>query len=75
MLKQFGRTTCPRCESGLVHEFDTSVTYSPAEDQSNEDQHWLCPNCGLSRPVVYRVERGSQRRNAGLGALSRFNLL
>ena len=70
MLKHFGRLSCPRCATDLVHEFDLASDWVLPGDQTRVDQHWLCPNCGFSRPVVYAVER--QRRAAPSdGALTR----
>jgi len=69
MLRPFGKSNCPRCETELVHEFEIADTWQLAADESG-DQRWMCRNCGFSRPVVYEVEREGRRRVQS-GLLSR----
>ena len=55
MLKHFGSLSCPRCTSTLV--YNTEPASNRALPDYEDDQRWLCPACGYSRPVVYSVER------------------
>ena len=68
MLKYFGRLTCPRCATGLVYELDIACRVLPG-DLPADDQRWLCPNCGFSRPIVYAIER---EQMAAVASGSRF---
>ena len=61
MLKHFGSMSCPSCTTSLVYSSD-SMSGGLPDDQS-DDQRWLCPDCGYSRPVVYSVVR--ERRGTG----------
>lgn len=66
MLRKFGSALCPRCGISLVHQYDFAGDWIlPGEDEV-EDQRWICPDCGLSRPVIYSVDRRASSRPAGL---------
>lgn len=72
MLHQFGTATCPRCTTRLVHEYDLANDWVLPADLVGTDQRWICPGCGYSRPVTYRVDRVSSRPetpgNSSLGS-------
>jgi hypothetical protein len=57
MLHHFGSSTCPKCATRLVHEYDLANDWVLPSDGVSADQRWLCPGCGYSRPVTYVVER------------------
>ncbi len=56
MLRPFGSSSCPRCDTSLI-----STSGLQVGDDAYRDSHWLCPSCGYSRPVVYSVERTTRR--------------
>jgi transposase-like protein len=64
MLKHFGSLTCPRCETDLVHESELSGDWVLPVFPADDDQRWICPQCGFNRPVVYSVERTRGMANA-----------
>jgi hypothetical protein len=44
-----------------VHEFDLANDWVLPSDQVGTDQRWICPGCGYSRPVTYKVDRPSMQ--------------
>ena len=72
MLSQFGRSSCPHCETRLVHEFDLANDWvMPVAQGEQPDQSWLCPSCGYRHPVVYSVDRPVRPVDATLTGLER----
>ena len=57
MLHHFGPSTCPKCTTRLVHEYDLANDRVLPTDQDSRDLRWLCRSCGYSRPVTYLVDR------------------
>ena len=68
MLRYFGKTRCPHCSVDMVHEYDLANDWVPPTDLLSSDQRWLCPSCGLSRPVIYAVERSSRATVSAMSA-------
>jgi hypothetical protein len=57
MLHQFGTANCPRCDTHLVHEYDLANDWVLPNEMVGTDQRMICPDCGFSKPVTYRVDR------------------
>jgi DNA-directed RNA polymerase subunit RPC12/RpoP len=56
MLKYAGGTSCPKCRSMLVLEYDCSDCMQ-ADAIIHGDQRLVCPGCGYARQLAYVVER------------------
>ena len=57
MLHQFGSSTCPRCDTQLVHDCDLANDWVLPSEQVRTDVSWICTSCGYSRPITYLVDR------------------
>lgn len=56
-MQYAGPTTCPRCDTPLVHEYECSGDCLPQDALEMAEQRLACPRCGYSRQVAYVVPR------------------
>jgi hypothetical protein len=56
-MQYAGRTTCTRCGTPLVHEYECPGDCLPEDALGRAEERLVCPVCGYSRHVAYVVPR------------------